>query len=141
MRYSGNWPNLRRYVSYDLQYFAAIEPQRGLAPHVHIAMRGTIARAELRRVNVRCGQPARRSRASSRASAITIYGTISPACSSRRARTSRRSRHVCGTPAPRPPSTPTGTSGPTRDESTRAAIEAVITARAEQGRNRDQAVR
>jgi len=42
--------NLRRYVGYDLQYFAAVEPQRRLAPHVRIAMRGTIARAELRRV-------------------------------------------------------------------------------------------
>jgi hypothetical protein len=42
--------NLRRYLGYDLQYFAAIEPQKRLAPHVHIAMRGTIARAELRRV-------------------------------------------------------------------------------------------
>ena len=42
--------NLRRYVGYDLQYFATVEPQRRLAPHVHIAMRGTIGRAELRRV-------------------------------------------------------------------------------------------
>jgi hypothetical protein len=42
--------NLRRYLGYDLQYFAAIEPQRRLAPHVHIAMRGTVARTELRRV-------------------------------------------------------------------------------------------
>ena len=42
--------NLRRYVGYDLQYFAAVEPQKRLAPHVHIAMRGTISRAELRRV-------------------------------------------------------------------------------------------
>ena len=42
--------NLRRYLGYDVQYFAAIEPQRRLAPHVHIAIRGTIARAELRRV-------------------------------------------------------------------------------------------
>ena len=42
--------NLRRYLGYDVQYFAAIEPQRRLAPHVHLAMRGTIARAELRRV-------------------------------------------------------------------------------------------
>jgi hypothetical protein len=42
--------NLRRYLGYDLQYFAAVEPQRRLAPHVHIAMRGTVARAELRRV-------------------------------------------------------------------------------------------
>jgi hypothetical protein len=42
--------NLRRYLGYDAQYFAAIEPQRRLAPHVHIAIRGTVARAELRRV-------------------------------------------------------------------------------------------
>jgi hypothetical protein len=42
--------NLRRYLGYDVQYFAAIEPQRRLAPHVHIAMRGTVARAEIRRV-------------------------------------------------------------------------------------------
>ena len=42
--------NLRRYLGYDLQYFAAIEPQRRLAPHVHIAMRGTVSRAEIRRV-------------------------------------------------------------------------------------------
>jgi hypothetical protein len=42
--------NLRRYLGYDAQYFASIEPQRRLAPHVHIAMRGTVARAEIRRV-------------------------------------------------------------------------------------------
>jgi hypothetical protein len=42
--------NLRRYLGYDVQYFAAIEPQKRLAPHVHLAIRGTIARAELRRV-------------------------------------------------------------------------------------------
>jgi hypothetical protein len=42
--------NLRRLVGYDLQYFAAIEPQKRLAPHVHIAIRGTITRAELREV-------------------------------------------------------------------------------------------
>src|SRR5215469_16147640 len=42
--------NLRRYLGYDVQYFAAIEPQRRLAPHVHIAMRGTVSRADLRRV-------------------------------------------------------------------------------------------
>jgi hypothetical protein len=42
--------NLRRYLGYDVQYFAAVEPQKRLAPHVHIAMRGTVARAELRRV-------------------------------------------------------------------------------------------
>ena len=37
-------------LGYDVQYFAAVEPQRRLAPHVHIAMRGTVARAEIRRV-------------------------------------------------------------------------------------------
>jgi hypothetical protein len=42
--------NLRRYLGIDVQYFAAVEPQRRLAPHVHIALRGTIARSELRRV-------------------------------------------------------------------------------------------
>ena len=42
--------NLRRFLGYDLQYFASIEPQKRLAPHVHIAMRGTVSRAELRQV-------------------------------------------------------------------------------------------
>ncbi len=42
--------NLRRLAGYDLQYFAAIEPQRRLAPHVHVAIRGTITRTELRQV-------------------------------------------------------------------------------------------
>src|SRR5271169_3291659 len=42
--------NLRRFTGYDLQYFAAIEPQKRLAPHVHIAIRGTISRAEFREV-------------------------------------------------------------------------------------------
>ena len=42
--------NLRRYLGYDVQYFAAIEPQRRLAPHVHLAIRGTVSRTELRRV-------------------------------------------------------------------------------------------
>ena len=39
--------NLRRYLGHDVQYFAAVEPQRRLAPHVHVALRGTIARSEL----------------------------------------------------------------------------------------------
>jgi hypothetical protein len=42
--------NLRRYCGCDLQYFAAIEPQRRLAPHVHMAIRGTVSRRELREV-------------------------------------------------------------------------------------------
>jgi hypothetical protein len=42
--------NLRRYLGYDVQYFAAIEPQKRLAPHVHVAVRGTVPRADLRQV-------------------------------------------------------------------------------------------
>ncbi len=42
--------NLRRFLGYDVQYFAAVEPQKRLAPHVHIAMRGTVSRTELRQV-------------------------------------------------------------------------------------------
>jgi hypothetical protein len=42
--------NLRRYLGYDVQYFAAIEPQRRLAPHAHIAFRGAISRADMRAV-------------------------------------------------------------------------------------------
>jgi hypothetical protein len=42
--------NLRRFLGYDLQYFAAVEPQRRLAPHIHVAIRGTLSRVELRRV-------------------------------------------------------------------------------------------
>src|SRR5439155_21305251 len=39
--------NLRRHVGWDVQYFAAVEPQKRLAPHLHLAMRGTVSRAEL----------------------------------------------------------------------------------------------
>ena len=42
--------NLRRFTGTDLQYFAVIEPQKRLAPHLHIAIRGTITRSELRQV-------------------------------------------------------------------------------------------
>ncbi len=42
--------NLRRFLGYDVQYFAGVEPQRRLAPHVHVAIRGTLSRAELRQV-------------------------------------------------------------------------------------------
>ena len=42
--------NLRRFLGYDVQYFAAVEPQKRLAPHIHVAMRGTVSRTELRRV-------------------------------------------------------------------------------------------
>ena len=39
--------NLRRCAGYTVQYFAAVEPQRRLAPHVHLALRGAIPRATL----------------------------------------------------------------------------------------------
>jgi hypothetical protein len=42
--------NLRRFLGYDVQYFATVEPQRRLAPHLHVAIRGTLSRAELRQV-------------------------------------------------------------------------------------------
>jgi hypothetical protein len=42
--------NLRRVVGYDVQYFATVEPQKRLAPHIHVALRGTVSRAELRQI-------------------------------------------------------------------------------------------
>ena len=43
--------NLRRGAGFKVQYFAAIEPQRRLAPHVHVAMRGAIERQVIRQVS------------------------------------------------------------------------------------------
>ena len=42
--------NLRRAVGYEVQYFATLEPQRRLAPHLHVAIRGAIPRRLLRQV-------------------------------------------------------------------------------------------
>jgi hypothetical protein len=42
--------NLRRCAGYRVQYFAVIEPQHRLAPHLHAAIRGAIPRETLRRV-------------------------------------------------------------------------------------------
>ena len=44
------WQNLRRCAGYKVQYFAALEPQARLAPHLHAAIRGVIPRAVLRKV-------------------------------------------------------------------------------------------
>jgi hypothetical protein len=44
------WQNIRRAVGYKVQYFAAVEPQRRLAPHLHAAARGAIPREALRQV-------------------------------------------------------------------------------------------
>jgi hypothetical protein len=40
--------NLRRVAGFNVQYFAALEPQKRLAPHLHAAIRGTISRADIR---------------------------------------------------------------------------------------------
>jgi hypothetical protein len=42
--------NLRRCAGYSVQYFAVVEPQRRLAPHMHLAIRGAIPRKLLRQV-------------------------------------------------------------------------------------------
>lgn len=42
--------NLRRAVGWNVQYFAAVEPQRRGAPHLHAAIRGTIPRRLIRQV-------------------------------------------------------------------------------------------
>jgi len=42
--------NLRRVLGYDAQYFGAVEPQRRLAPHLHLAVRGAVPWAVVRQV-------------------------------------------------------------------------------------------
>ncbi len=42
--------NLRRVAGFDVQYFATVEPQKRLAPHLHMAVRGTLPRADVRAV-------------------------------------------------------------------------------------------
>ena len=42
--------NLRRVLGYEAQYFGGVEPQRRLAPHIHLAMRGSVPRPLLRQV-------------------------------------------------------------------------------------------
>jgi hypothetical protein len=44
------WQNLRRCAGYQVQYFASVEAQRRLAPHLHAAIRGTIPRRIVREV-------------------------------------------------------------------------------------------
>lgn len=44
------WQNLRRCAGYKVQYFASVEPQKRLAPHLHAAIRGAIPRATLKAV-------------------------------------------------------------------------------------------
>ncbi|MEV4390846.1 replication initiator [Nonomuraea sp. NPDC049607] len=42
--------NLRRVAGYDVQYFATVEPQKRLAPHLHMAIRGTLPRSEVKQI-------------------------------------------------------------------------------------------
>lgn len=42
--------NLRRCAGYKSQYFAVVEPQKRLAPHLHAAVRGTVPRDVVRQV-------------------------------------------------------------------------------------------
>ncbi|TDD16417.1 replication initiation protein [Kribbella turkmenica] len=42
--------NLRRCAGYKAQYFAVVEPQKRLAPHLHMAVRGTVPREIVRQV-------------------------------------------------------------------------------------------
>jgi hypothetical protein len=44
------WQNLRRCVGWDVQYFATVEPQKRVAPHLHAAIRGAIPHDLLRQV-------------------------------------------------------------------------------------------
>jgi hypothetical protein len=51
------WQNLRRCVGWDVQYFATVEPQKRVAPHLHTAIRGSIPHEVLRQVTSRSGGP------------------------------------------------------------------------------------
>jgi hypothetical protein len=42
--------NLRRVLGYEAQYFGGVEPQKRLAPHIHLAARGSVPRPLLRQV-------------------------------------------------------------------------------------------
>ncbi|HET9140545.1 replication initiator [Actinophytocola sp.] len=44
------WQNLRRCVGWEVQYFATVEPQKRVAPHLHAALRGSIPHEVLRQV-------------------------------------------------------------------------------------------
>jgi hypothetical protein len=44
------WQNLRRAAGWNIQYAGAVEMQKRLAPHAHLAMRGTLPKALLRKV-------------------------------------------------------------------------------------------
>lgn len=44
------WQNMRRCAGFNVQYFAAIEPQRRLAPHLHATVRGVLPRSVIRQI-------------------------------------------------------------------------------------------
>ncbi len=49
-RWSTGSVELRRCAGYTVQYFAAVEPQKRLAPHLHAALRGAIPHQIIRQV-------------------------------------------------------------------------------------------
>ena len=53
--------NRRRGAGFKVQYFAAIEPQRRLAPHVYVAMRGAIERQRVPKLALSCRRSSIRS--------------------------------------------------------------------------------
>jgi hypothetical protein len=42
--------NMRRVLGYEAQYFGGVEPQKRLAPHIHLAVRGSVPWPLLRQV-------------------------------------------------------------------------------------------
>ena len=91
------WQNLRRCAGYKVQYFAAVEPQHRLAPHLHAAVRGAIPRATIRQV-VRPPTPRCGGRPSTRPSTCTA-----PRCGP---------APTTSTPTPAPPCPPGTTLSP-----------------------------
>jgi hypothetical protein len=75
------WQNLRRAVGWKVQYFATIEGQRRLAPHLHAAARGALRRP----MSTSGGHPTRpRSTSTShRSGTPTVAATSTPTPASR----------------------------------------------------------
>ena len=74
--------NLRRCAGYKVQYFAAVEPQKRLAPHLHAAIRGAIPRATVKAVTratyVNVWWPAHRHRGLHRPRPAAVLGQADP---------------------------------------------------------------
>jgi hypothetical protein len=81
------WQNTRRCVGWDVQYFGTIEPQKRGAPHFHAALRAPSPTRN-------CGPSPRRLTTKSGGPTTMSCFTTGTTCR-------------CGTPGPRPSSTPT----------------------------------